>query len=274
MRNSKKTTAKKIVFISHINEESELAKLIKKTIDESFLDMIEVYVSTDNTSNTLGDKWLNKLTEKLKNCVVEIILCSPKSITRTWVNFEAGAGWIRDIPVIPLCHSGMTPGQLPMPLNMLQSSLINNVENLQGVFKILADSIGATQPSIDYIELIKKIASLELKFIPTPPVNVVAVEHTLGMESLIHKKRFELIENIRTYIGNPKCTLQQFKQTVYYSQLKPLLTTHTLRLVDGAAQSALMSIEDNFSSYNGSMSRWQRLILDDLAKKEVEWGLI
>ncbi|PWW84198.1 hypothetical protein CYK95_04780 [Clostridium perfringens] len=98
---------KPIVFISHITEEKELAYKVKELIEESFLEMMEVFVSSDGESITAGDRWLDNITNSLTSCVIELILCSSESIKRPWINFEAGAGWIRKIPVIPLCHSGM-----------------------------------------------------------------------------------------------------------------------------------------------------------------------
>lgn len=112
---------KKIVFISHVTEEKELAIKTKELIETSFLGMIEVFVSSDEHNVSLGQKWLDNITNSLKTCAIEIILCSPKSISRPWINFEAGACWIRDIPVIPFCHSGMIPSKLPMPLNLLRN---------------------------------------------------------------------------------------------------------------------------------------------------------
>lgn len=47
---------KKIVFISHITEEKELAVKTKELIEESFLGMIEVFVSSDEHSISLGQK--------------------------------------------------------------------------------------------------------------------------------------------------------------------------------------------------------------------------
>ena len=34
---------------------------------------------------------------------------------RPWVNIELGAAWIKRVPIIPLCHSGLTPSDLPWP---------------------------------------------------------------------------------------------------------------------------------------------------------------
>jgi hypothetical protein len=155
---------KKIVFISHITEEKELAVKTKELIEESFLGMIEVFVSSDEHSISLGQKWLDNITESLKSCAVEIILCSPKSIKRPWINFEAGAGWIRDIPVIPFCHSGMKPSLLPMPLNLLQAANANEISSLKLLFPVLAHALGSKAPNVDFSTFVDSVKEFELKY--------------------------------------------------------------------------------------------------------------
>jgi len=155
---------KSIVFISHITEEKELAIALKELIETSFLGMIEVFVSSDEHSISLGQKWLDNITAALKNCTIEIILCSSKSIKRPWINFEAGAGWIREITVIPLCHSGITPSNLPLPLNLLQATTVSEVSSLKLLFPILAQAIGAKTPQIDFSKFIKKVTEFEDKY--------------------------------------------------------------------------------------------------------------
>lgn len=54
---------------------------------------------------------------------VHVILCSPESVARPWIQFEAGAAQIRGIPIIPICHSGLTPAQLPVPLSEWKESM-------------------------------------------------------------------------------------------------------------------------------------------------------
>lgn len=57
-----------IVFISHISEESAIAVTIKKLIDESFLGMLDVFVSSDNgESLPMGSRWLQRINDALKN---------------------------------------------------------------------------------------------------------------------------------------------------------------------------------------------------------------
>lgn len=155
---------KPIVFISHITEEKELAYELKKLIEFNFLGMLDVFVSSDEASISAGSKWLNDITVSLKNCSSEIILCSPESVKRPWINFEAGAGWIRDIPVIPLCHSGMEPSLLPIPLNMLQAARISEISSLKLIFPVLAESIGSKTPNIDLTNFISSTKEFEDKY--------------------------------------------------------------------------------------------------------------
>lgn len=155
---------KPIVFISHITEEKEMALELKSLIEESFLGMISVFVSSDENSISSGSKWLDNITSALGNCAIELILCSPNSVKRQWINFEAGAGWVREIPVIPLCHSGMEPSLLPVPLNLLQAAKISEISNLKLIFPVLASSIGAKCPNVALDDFINKMKELERKY--------------------------------------------------------------------------------------------------------------
>jgi TIR domain len=80
--------SKSIVFISHITEEKPIAIAFKDLIETSFLGMIDVFVSSDENSISTGQRWLDNITTALKECSIEIILCSPKSVSRPWINFE------------------------------------------------------------------------------------------------------------------------------------------------------------------------------------------
>lgn len=156
--------SKSIVFISHISEEAKLAQKIKELIENSFLGMIEVFVSSDETSISAGSRWLENITDSLSNCSIELILCSNKSVKRPWINFEAGAGWVRNIPVIPLCHSGIEPSQLPIPLNLLQAAKISEISSLKLIFPVLAQAIGSKTPNIDFSDFVDFVKDFESKY--------------------------------------------------------------------------------------------------------------
>lgn len=155
---------KSLVFISHISEEKEVAIAVKELIESSFLGLIEVFVSSDQHSISMGQKWLDQISAALKKCVVEIVLCSPKSINRPWINFEAGAGWVRDISVIPLCHSGLDPTKLPMPLNLLQAAKAGEVSSLKLIFPVLAQAIGSKTPNTDFSDFVALVREFEERY--------------------------------------------------------------------------------------------------------------
>ncbi|QQG29310.1 hypothetical protein JFY74_04380 [Pectobacterium carotovorum] len=101
----------------------------------------------------------------LNQSAIQISLCSPKSIKRPWINFEAGASWIRKIPVVPVCHSGLRKHELPIPLAMLQSADIDNKKDLSGMFNELTKVLGATiNPDIDYDSIIERSNEFQNKY--------------------------------------------------------------------------------------------------------------
>ena len=96
--------AKPKIFISHISKETELAQVLKKHLAKDFLNFLDIFVSSDGQTIQAGGKWLDEVSHALEDAQIEIVLCSKESVLRPWVNFEAGAGWIRNIRVIPICQ--------------------------------------------------------------------------------------------------------------------------------------------------------------------------
>lgn len=152
---------KPIIFISHITEEKELAFHIKDYIENAFLGYAQVFVSSHGDSISAGDRWLQKVDDALKTCVMELILCSPSSVTRPWIQFEAGAAWGRGIPIIPLCHSGATPSTNPVPLSELQGVLINQQPGIRKMTDSIARTLELRSPQSDVDSLLNDILAFE-----------------------------------------------------------------------------------------------------------------
>jgi nucleoside 2-deoxyribosyltransferase len=108
------------VFISHINEEAALATALKNWIEITFPGNCTAFVSSSPNDLNGGDKWLELLKKKLDSAEVVVVLCSPKSLSRRWISWEAGYSWSRGIPLIPICHSGVTTPNLPSPFSIFQ----------------------------------------------------------------------------------------------------------------------------------------------------------
>lgn len=147
-------------FISHITEESSIAICLKEWIESSLLGNCSVFVSSDSEAIPAGFKWLDKINTALKNTQVMFVLCSSQSLQRPWINFEMGYAWSRDIPVIPLCHSGITKSSLPRPvgdfqaLNIEDSNFVNLLlESLKTHFEL------SKIPRIDTTKMQKELLS-------------------------------------------------------------------------------------------------------------------
>lgn len=153
--------SKPSIFISHITEEGEIARHLKELIERRFLRSINVFVSSHEESIRLGDEWLAAIKSSVTNCKLMIVMCSPVSVTRSWINFEAGAGWVRGIPVIPMCHSGMEPGRLPVPLNTLQGGMLSDKTDVQKLFGRLASLADVDSPASDDAEFFSRIRDFE-----------------------------------------------------------------------------------------------------------------
>jgi len=150
-----------LIFISHISEEAELATALKESIQDSFLGMIEIFVSSDKQSIPLGSNWLQQISTALERASIILICCGPQSISRPWINFEAGAGWVRKVSVVPICHSGLEPSKLSLPFSLLQGIEIRDAKEISELFGLIASSIGCTKPKVMHDDLVAKIKHFE-----------------------------------------------------------------------------------------------------------------
>lgn len=151
---------KPIVFISHIHSESKLAVWLEEKISDLLLGAINFFVSSDKTSIVGGDKWLLKIEEALKNASVVLVICSKESVVRPWINFEAGGAWIAGKRVVPICHSGMSPQNLPEPMKSLQSYELTNEEHFRELVSQLSKEAGLREPKFDAVEILKSIPNI------------------------------------------------------------------------------------------------------------------
>ncbi|AOW48367.1 toll/interleukin-1 receptor domain-containing protein [Acetobacter ascendens] len=155
---------KPTIFISHITAEKEIAILFKNEIEKSFLGMVNVFVSSDAGSIQIGSNWLDDITSGLRECKAMLLFCSPDSIQKPWINFECGAGWGRAIDIVPVCHSGLRPVDLPLPMSLLQGLEASNPEKIQHVFDLISQKINCTSPTVNVLELAEKIQEFEKSY--------------------------------------------------------------------------------------------------------------
>lgn len=151
------------VFISHTSNESALAEALKGAISSDFLGFTDVFVSSDLESILVGDPWLDSVADALAKAHLLLVMCSEHSVTRPWINFEAGAAWGKKIPIVPLCHSGLSLKQLPMPLASLQGISLVDPRGLKRLYLRIARQLGSPfLPQRNFEELASKLSALQV----------------------------------------------------------------------------------------------------------------
>ncbi len=219
------TVSKPIVFISHITEEKEIAIKIKELIESSLLGAVNVFVSSEQQSISMGSNWLRNVSEALNSCVYTIVLCSPFSIERPWINFETGASWVRGIEIAPLCHSGLTPALLPPPLNLLQGDLLSSDTVMEKLLGSIAKKIGLSTPKFFGNEAFKdSVVSFEERY--TFLDQVAEIFLGIGKENILSLK-----QNRSIIIQVPTEQRYKFEHDMKFLTYHNILS-HTIRKAD------------------------------------------
>lgn len=164
-------TDQKVIFISHIHEEASLARVLKGWIESTFLGQCDVFVSSDNDDIPAGSQWMDEVEKSLLNAVGLIVLCSNNSLSRPWINFETGCGWIKKVPIVPICHSGLVKDNLPQPFSKLQALNLDDPSFIDNLFSSLTKYLGYTMtPSVDSSAMRKELGEALGKITPSNPI--------------------------------------------------------------------------------------------------------
>jgi len=164
---ARKTRASKSrIFVSHVSEEASLAAILKDHLSRDFLGYVDIFVSSDIESISAGQNWLNSLDTALGKSSALLVLCSHASLNQAWVNFEVGAAWIKRIPIVPICHSGLLLRNLPVPFSVLQGVEANTESGFKRIYSLVADILGCSVPRKDFAPLIAEIAEFERGYKP------------------------------------------------------------------------------------------------------------
>jgi len=106
--------------------------------------------------------------QALQDAKAVIVLCSHASIQRPWVQFELGAAWSRQVPIIPICHSGMRAADLPMPLSRKEAVELAAPDGFARLYQAIASIIDLGRiPVPDNLpELQQRFTQLAQRFRP------------------------------------------------------------------------------------------------------------
>ena len=258
--------AKLQMFLSHVHVESRFADFIQACIERDFIGLVKVYVASDG-GILAGKKWLDDLTQALNASHLHVVLCSPEALTRHWVSFETGAAHLRGIPLIPLCHSGLEPNQLPVPLSAFQGVRLCNPDasepsaetGLKTLYQAIAAALGSDVPRVDFDTYERQLVALEQTY---------AKEHGLLRQGSVSQDTVEIVRNPRAvcvssrqfmnegFKNQLEIVLNAFPASLQHDRvfdsesLKTALTTATAHVVHIAAYVCPRSGDVYFSDVN------------------------
>jgi hypothetical protein len=134
------------IFMSFIHEEEASARHVNYFINRVLGYGIETFMSSDETAIYAGEDWMSRIFEELKTAKVLVSMLSPVSVDRPWINFEAGAAWMGNAKVIPVCFGGLTIAQLPKPYSSLQALEIETHEGAYYLASSIAHHLNVATP--------------------------------------------------------------------------------------------------------------------------------
>jgi hypothetical protein len=206
------------MFLSHVHVESRFADFIQSSVERDFIGLVKVYVASDG-GILAGKKWLDDLTAALNASDLHAVLCSPESLTRHWVSFETGAAHLRGIPLLPLCHSGLGPDQLPVPLSAFQglrlcapegTPMTEHGNGIKALYTAIAAALGSSVPQVDFAAYERQLAALEQTY---------ASEHGRLKEGRVDQSDVEIVRNPRVVC----ISSEQFMREGFDNQLDLVL---------------------------------------------------
>lgn len=162
-------------FVSYVTIESKFADLLEARLERDFIGLVQLFVAKDATSIPVGSKWFDELVAALCRANLQLIICSPNSVRRPWIHYEAGGAAVRKIEVIPLCHSGITPDQLPVPLSMSQGIILTDPEGLEKLYTRVSVLLDSAVPPVDFHALAEEFQAIEREYIAQVQADTAAV---------------------------------------------------------------------------------------------------
>lgn len=129
------------VFLSYAGEDAQLAEMIGRALMAKGIDTWWA-----GWSLSPGDSIRQKIDEGLSDCTHFVVLLTPRSIGKPWVQTEIDAGFMRKVEsrcrFIPL-RSDLDPGQLPPLLTTLRSPSMDDFD--VAIAQLVSDIHGLSQ---------------------------------------------------------------------------------------------------------------------------------
>ncbi len=158
------------IIICHIHEDTSIAQILQDWIESTLAGQSDVFAHSDDEIILSDAAWLEKVDDGLEGANALILVISPTSIQKPWINFELGCAWMKGIFILTVCHSGITIANLPQPLSMFQGLDLNQENFPEMLFTLLGKQLGIRKlPHLNFAEMAAEIRKAQEAIRPKEP---------------------------------------------------------------------------------------------------------
>jgi hypothetical protein len=117
------------IFISYVHEDYEIANALTNLLRDKEVGCTNVFFTGNEWLLYAGEIWLDRIRAELTAAKVVLCLFSPRSMGRPWLHFEAGAAWLTNRILIPVCIGGLGREDLQIPYAGIQSVTLTDTHS-------------------------------------------------------------------------------------------------------------------------------------------------
>jgi len=144
------------IFISHAVANKNIAQSLAEAL-EATKENVTTFLASRHGDIRADEDWLDGIERALQEAETYIIILTPESVLRPWVNFEAGAAWFFKRQLVFVRIQALSTDDIPLPINSRQVYAIDVKEQLIAVF----ESIGLpfSDPDLAVSKIIAQAAA-------------------------------------------------------------------------------------------------------------------
>ena len=213
---------KTVVFISHIGEEKAAALKLQTLIQTAFGNVFPVFVSSDPASLGGGEEWYHYILDNLARAKIVLVLLSPESSEKPWINFEAGFGKGQKSRVVPLAFRGLSLNALDFPLKGLQGYYLMQ---LPDILKEISTRMGVSMRNVPFDAVLEEIKHIETEL----PAKKLALEFRPTLSYPKWNCEFLIVNNGNRDVEPLEVTIW-IPSSILHSQYHPAIDTAVLEV--------------------------------------------
>jgi hypothetical protein len=123
------------IFISHANANANIARALAEALEAT--KTVQTFVSSRAGDLRADEDWLRGIERALGEADAYVILLTPESVLRPWVNFESGADWFSRRKLIFVRIGALPAKDIPLPVASRHVYAVDDEGELKAIFSAL-----------------------------------------------------------------------------------------------------------------------------------------